>query len=99
MNRARGRQGRCAPDFVLSVGSVSGVFGQSLAHWPSLSPAVLPPVGSGLFDWHCRFSAILLFAITSPPVFWLAWKFGTFNEVRRTRLPKLSEKGLERVAR
>lgn len=47
----------------------------NLAHWPSLSPAVLPPpTGAGLLDWHCRFSAILLFWITSPPLFWLAWK-------------------------
>jgi hypothetical protein len=42
----------------------------------SLSPAVLlPPVGCVLFAWHCRFSEIVLFSITSPPVFWFAWKF------------------------
>ena len=52
--------------------------------------AVLPePTGAGLFDWHWRFSAILLFWITSPPLFWLAWKYFLF--VRRRREPILAD--------
>jgi hypothetical protein len=37
VNKARGRPESCAPAFILSVGSVSGLFSSSLAHWPSLS--------------------------------------------------------------